>query len=131
MFYFTDFEGKKSSVLFQFYLATYRQLLGYYETVSIQDKVPLIHFNNKWISFLQDFLAPFYLFTTANYTSTFSYADNQYAPQNLIINSDIETKIINYTFKKINYELELKDHKIQRFTIHNKNKSESYTYALQ
>jgi len=131
MFYFTDFEGKKSSLLFQFYLATYRQLLGYYETIAIKDKVPLIHFNNKLIGFLQDFFAPFYLFTTANYTSTFSYADNQYAPQNLILNSDIEAKIINYTFKKINYELELKDLKIQRFTIHRKNKSVSYHYSLQ
>lgn len=131
MFYFTDFEGKKSSVLFQFYLASYRQLLGYYETITIQDKVPLIHFNNKFIAFFQDFFAPFYLFTKANYTSRFSYADNLYAPQNILINSEIEAKIINYTFKKINYELELKDLKIQRFTIHRKNKSESYQYSLQ
>lgn len=131
MFYFTDFEGKKASLLFQFYLATYRQLLGYYETIKIQDKVPLVHFNNKWIAFFQDFFAPFYLFTTANYTSTFSFADNLYAPQNLIINSNIEAKLINYTFKKISYELELKDHKIQRFTIHHKHKSESYQYSLQ
>jgi urea transporter/murein DD-endopeptidase MepM/ murein hydrolase activator NlpD len=130
MFYFTDFEGKKSSLLFQFYLASYRQLLGYYETITIQDKVPLIHFNNKFIAFFQDFFAPFYLFTTANYASTFSYADNQYAPQKILINSEIEAKIINYTFKKINYELELKDHKIQRFTIHHKNKSVSYQYSL-
>lgn len=131
MFYFTDFEGKKSSLLFQFYLASYRQLLGYYETISIKDKVPLIHFNNKLIAFFQDFFAPFYLFTTANYSSTFSYADNQYAPQNILINSVIEAKIINFTFKKINYELELKDHKIQRFTINHKNKSEAYSYTLQ
>jgi urea transporter/murein DD-endopeptidase MepM/ murein hydrolase activator NlpD len=131
MFYFTDFEGKKSSLLFQFYLASYRQLLGYYETITIQDKVPLIHFNSKFIAFFQDFFAPFYLFTTANYTSTFSYADNQYAPQHILINSQIEAKLIQYRFKKINYELELKDHKIQRFTIHRKNKSESYLYSLQ
>ncbi len=131
MFYFTDFEGKKSSLLFQFYLASYRQLLGYYETITIQDKVPLIHFNNKFIAFFQDFFAPFYLFTKANYTSTFSYADNQYAPQKILINSEIEAKIINYTFKKINYEFELKDLRIQRFTIHHKNKSTSYQYALQ
>ncbi len=131
MFYFTDFEGNKSSLLFQFYLAEYRQLLGYYENIKIDDKVPLIHFNNKWIAFFQDFFAPFYLFTNAYYTSRFSYSDDLYAPQKLIINTEIEAKLINYVFKKINYEIELKDHKIQRFTIHNKNKSKSYICILE
>jgi len=126
MLYFTDFEGDKRSLLFNFYLAAYRQLLGYYENIKVSDNVPLIHFNNKLLQFFQDFVAPFYLFTKANHSSTFTYADNIYAPQKLMIQTTIETKLINYTFKKINFELELKDHKIHRFTIHNKNRSESF-----
>jgi len=126
MLYFTDFEGDKSSLLFNFYLAAYRQLLGYYEKIQVKDNVPLIHFNNKLIQFFQDFIAPFYLFTKANHSSTFTYADNLYAPQKLIISTEIETKLINYSFKKVNFELELKDNKIRRFTIHRKNNSESY-----
>lgn len=130
MLYFTDFEGDKSSVLFNFYLATYRQLLGYYENMPIQDNIPLIHFNQKWIQFFQDFVAPFYLFTKAIHTSSFSFVDNIYAPQKIIINSEVETKFINYSFKKINFEIELKDHKIQRFTVHHKNKSESFIQVV-
>lgn len=130
MFYFTDFQGNKSSVLFHFYLAAYRQLLGYYETITIEDKVPLIHFNSKTIQFFQDFLAPFYLFTKANYTSKFIYADDQYAPQNLIIKSELEATLFKYTFKKIDYQLELKDYKIQRLTIHQNNKTETYQFIL-
>ncbi|HXD91757.1 MAG TPA: M23 family metallopeptidase, partial [Bacteroidia bacterium] len=126
MLYFTDFEGDTSSLLFSFYLAAYRQLLGYYERIQITDNVPLIHFNNKLIQFFQDFVAPFYLFTKANHSSTFTYADNLYAPQKLIISTEIETKLINYSFKKVNFELELKDNKIRRFTIHRKSNSESY-----
>ena len=128
MLYFTDFEGDRDSLLFNFYLAVYRQLLGYYENIKIQDNVPLIHFNKKWIQFFQDFVAPFYLFTKANHSSTFTYVDNIYAPQKLIIKTEIEAKAISYTFKKVTFELELKDHKIHRFTIHNKHKSESYIY---
>tara|TARA_B100000809_G_scaffold266634_1_gene330402 strand:- start:2907 stop:5114 length:2208 start_codon:yes stop_codon:yes gene_type:complete len=131
MFYFTDFEGDTSSVLFQFYLAAYRQLLGYYEGIKVEDKVPLIHFNKKIAQFFQDFLAPFYLFTKANYHSTFTYTDNQYAPQKVIINSCVEAKLIDYTFKKINFELELKDHKLERFTIHQNNKSEIYFFDFE
>ncbi len=131
MFYFTDFEGDKSSLLFQFYLAAYRQLLGYYETVKVKDKVPLIHFNNPAVQFFQDFFAPFYLFTKANYSSRFIHTDNLYAPQHLLIQSEIEAKAVGYTFKKINYELELKDHQIKRFTIHHKNKSENYLLSFE
>lgn len=130
MLYFTDFEGDHDSVLFQFYLAAYRQLLGYYESLTVTDKVPLIHFSNKPVQFFQDFLAPFYLFTKANYSSVFTYADNQYAPQQLIIRSEVEAKLMNYGFKKINFELELKEHKLNRFSIHHKNRSETYLFNL-
>jgi urea transporter/murein DD-endopeptidase MepM/ murein hydrolase activator NlpD len=130
MFYFTDFEGDKSSLLFKFYLAAYRQLLGYYENILVKDKVPLIHFNKKLVQFLQDFVAPFYLFTQANYTSTFSYADNSYAPQKLIISTEVEAKVMNLSFKKINFELELIDHTIKKLTIHQKNKTESYLLTI-
>ncbi len=128
MLYFTDFEGDRDSLLFHFYLATYRQLLGYYEQILITDNVPLIHFNNKLIQFFQDFVAPFYLFTKANYSSKFTFSDNIYAPQKLIINSEIETKVMNYTFKKVNFEFELQEFKIRKFTIHHKHNSESYIY---
>lgn len=99
MLYFTDFEGDKSSVLFHFYLAAYRQLLGYYEDIEITDNVPLIHFNQKWIQFFQDFVAPFYLFTKANHSSKFTYTDNVYAPQKLIIKTEVEAKLINFIQK--------------------------------
>ena len=126
MLYFTDFEGSHDSVLFSFYLAAYRQLLGYYENMTIKDNIPLIHFNNKVIQFFQDFVAPFYLFTKASHSSTFTYADNVYAPQQLMIKTEIETKLFNYSFKKIHFEMELKEHKLHRFTIHNKQKTETF-----
>jgi urea transporter/murein DD-endopeptidase MepM/ murein hydrolase activator NlpD len=126
MLYFTDFEGDKTSVLFHFYLAAYRQLLGYYDNLVVKDKVPLIHFNTKLVQFFQDFFAPFFLFTTANHSSSFIFTDNSYAPQHLIIKTDIEAKVINTTFKKINFEIELKNHKINRFTINHKTTSEKY-----
>jgi urea transporter/murein DD-endopeptidase MepM/ murein hydrolase activator NlpD len=127
MFYFTDFEGDNTSLLFYFYLAAYRQLLGYYDNVTIQDNVPLVYFNNKAIQFFQDFVAPFYLFTKANFTSTFTYVDNMYAPQKLIIASQVTTMLLNQTFKKINFELELKDNSLHTFTVHNKHKTIIYT----
>ncbi len=130
MFYFADFEGDKKSLLFHFYLAAYRQLLGYYENIEVVDKVPLIHFNNRFIQPFQDFVAPFYLFTKANYATKFTHADNIYAPQHIIITSEVDTKVFNKTFKKMNYEIELKDYRLHKFTIHNKNQSNIYLCTI-
>ena len=126
MFYFTDFEGSKKSLLFHFYLAAYRQLLGYYEEFTAKDNVPVIHFNSKWIQWLQDFVAPFYLFTKANYISQFVYTDNLITPQIIKIKSGVEAKFIDRTFRKINFEMELKDNKIQTFSINHKGKTDKY-----
>jgi urea transporter/murein DD-endopeptidase MepM/ murein hydrolase activator NlpD len=128
MLYFTDFEGNKKSTLFHFYLAAYRQLLGYYENMPVSDSVPLIHFNKKWVQFFQDFVAPFYLFTKATHTSAFTHVDNIYAPQHIIINTEINTKVLNHVFKKLNFELELKNQKLSRFTIHKPNNTENYLF---
>jgi len=126
MFYFTDFEGDKKSLLFNFYLAMYRTLLGYYADIDVSDSVPLIHFNSKWIQWIQDFVAPFYLFTKANYTSKFTYTDNINSPSVIRLSSSVEAKFVNYTFKKMNFELELKDEKIYRFTIYHSETNENY-----
>ncbi|MGY6648510.1 urea transporter [Wenyingzhuangia sp. IMCC45574] len=128
MFYCTDFEGSKKSVLFQFYLATYRQLLGYYPDVVLDDKVPLIHFNARWVQFIQDFLAPFYLFTRANYQTKFVSVDNTYAPQNMVLHSEVEASALGYSFRKVSYQMELKDYEIKRFTVQHKHKQETYLF---
>ncbi|MDX2171498.1 MAG: urea transporter [Bacteroidota bacterium] len=130
MFYFTDFEGDKNSLLFGFYLAGYRQLLGYYDNIKITDNVPLIHFNNKLLQPFQDVVAPFYLFTKAKYSSTFSFIDNVYAPQHSIISTEVETQFLNRTFKKTNFEIEVKDNRINKFTIYKKGNTEIYFFSL-
>jgi urea transporter len=131
MLYFTDFEGDHGSLLFQFYLAAYRQLLGYYDNIEVKDRVPLIHFNHPVLQFFQDFFAPFYLFTKANYSSVFTYADNVYAPQKVMVRNTVEASIFNYRFKQINFEFELKDHRIHKFSVHQNNRSDVYIFNPQ
>jgi hypothetical protein len=94
----------------------------------VSDIVKLIHFNKKWVQFFQDFVAPFYLFTKATHTSAFTHVDNIYAPQHIIINTEINTKVLNHVFKKLNFELELKNQKLSRFTIHKPNNTENYLF---
>ncbi len=116
MFYFFDFEGNKKSLLFHFYLASYRVLLGCYEGVEVQDSVPLIYFNNKLFQFVQDFLAPFYLFTRAEYQSSYTRVDNVHDPLVATLKSSVEAKFINFNFRKINFEIELNNKSIHQFS---------------
>ncbi|MDX2189993.1 MAG: urea transporter [Bacteroidota bacterium] len=127
MFYFTDFEGDKSSLLFKYYLAAYRILLGYYDSIEVTDNVPLIHFNNKSVQFFQDFVAPFYLFNKAVYTSKFESADNIYAPQYIRISSAVQSYTLNKKTKSLNFSIELKSNKLKSFSIIQNNKSETYS----
>ena len=127
MLYFTDFEGSKNTVLFHFYLALYRQLQGFYKTVVVTDKVPLIHFNNSILQNLQDFAAPFYLFTRADFSTHFLHADNETVPQHVVIRSEVKATFLNKTFKKINYEMVISEYSFKKFTIHHKSKSKIYS----
>lgn len=120
MIYFYDFEGDKDSLLFYFYLAFYRILLGYYEEIHIEDQLPLIHFNSKIINFVQDIFAPFYLFTNAKYQSTFTFTDDMHSPERIEMKSSVTTSIFKSEIKKIEFDILFKQDKIQQFII-NKN----------
>lgn len=119
MFYFYDFEGDKNSLLFYFYLAFYRILLGFYKDIQVEDQLPLIHFNNKAVNFLQDFAAPFYLFTKASYRSSFSFADDLHSPDCIEVRSSVITTALQFTLKKISFDILFSHQKIQTFSILN------------
>lgn len=115
MLYFYDFEGSKKSLLFHFYLAAYRVLLGCYEDVDVTDSVPLIHFNSKLVQWIQDFVAPFYRFTKADYTSRYDQIDNIHEPSKAILHSSVVAKFLGYPFRKNTFEIEMKDRMIMSF----------------
>ncbi len=116
MFYFFDFEGSRNSLLFQFYLASYRVLLGCHEGVVVNDLIPLIHFNNKVVQIIQDFVAPFYLFTKAAYQSSYIQVDNVHDPSIATLKSSVEAKFIKLSFRKIEFEIKLSNKNIHQFS---------------
>lgn len=122
MIYFYDFEGDHDSLLFYFYLAFYRILLGFYQDIQIEDQLPLIHFNNKLVNLIQDFFAPFYLFTKAKYQSSFVFTDDIHSAERIEMQSSVTTSVFNTALNKIEFDILLKDHKIQQFII-NKNQT--------
>ena len=116
MFYFYDFEGSRNSLLFYFFLASYRVLLGCYENVEVTDSVSLNYFNSPLFQWFQDFVAPFYLFTKASYISQSTKIDNVHQPTSTTITSSVEAKFLNFNFRKVSFEIEIKENNIHQFS---------------
>ncbi|MDD4108203.1 MAG: M23 family metallopeptidase, partial [Prolixibacteraceae bacterium] len=65
--YFTNFSGKKYSPLFWFYIMFYKVPLGFLPKSQISDFLPVHIVYNGFLKYLQDFVAPFFLFLKADY----------------------------------------------------------------
>ena len=126
LFYFTDFEGDRKSLLFQFYLAYYKVLLGYYQELELDDQVPLIYFNRGGVQWIQDFVAPFYLFTSAKYQSYFVETDNTFAPDMIKIKSRVENKLFHHSLGKSEFELVFINNSLYSFSCKKNQNTEVY-----
>ncbi len=69
LFYFTNFYGSRNSLLYLFYLSAYKVLLSADKRIPVTDTYPQGLFGNRITRWLQDFIAPFYLYTNWKYES--------------------------------------------------------------
>lgn len=113
IFYFTDFEGDTNSLLYHFYLAAYKVYLSTVNNLTIKDTLPIHLIKPPILKFLQDTIAPFYLFLKPSYTSR---STESISNQTLNVYS-----IVNWLNKKnsetINYEIEIDKENITELKI--------------
>ncbi len=91
MFYFTDFEGKKSSPLYLFYKTCFKLLLSNEKGIPIQDSIPLTQEHPIGTRWIQDFLAPFAILTRIKYQSELKEVDNIYFPERIVYQTYTKT----------------------------------------
>ncbi len=68
-FYFTNYFGSKKTLLFLFYQATYKVVLSTDKQITVQDCFPLNVFTYNPFKWLQDVLAPFFIFINIYFES--------------------------------------------------------------
>lgn len=122
MFYCYDFEGSTKSLLFYFYLASYKILFSQNPKLNVEDELPLLYFTNPLILFLHDFISPFALLMKANYKSK-----NFVREQNVIIQSSINSLLFDKNIKQQDFEIEIKDSRIHELKLY-QNKQIKKTY---
>ncbi len=106
-FYFTDFDGNKNSLLHNFYLSAHKIILGYYEGITVKDKLSISELFPVLLKSVHDLTAPFYHYLKADYSFSFAKIDNIHNPTTIKMNTSCEGIIFNKKISTINYSLEI------------------------
>lgn len=121
IFYFKHFSGDKTSLLYSFFLAFYKVQLGYYKDLMVQDIYPIHLLVNKAGLFLQDFIAPFYIFIKAKYSMKYISVDNDLSPSVLNLQSEAETCLFNRTIRRVTFLIKITEKGISKIVVTEKN----------
>jgi urea transporter/murein DD-endopeptidase MepM/ murein hydrolase activator NlpD len=118
MFSFTSFSGNKTSLLYYFYLASYKVLLGYYPGIEIVDNFPLhIIKRNRPILWLHDFIAPFWQFINVTYSGKQTRADLPINPSAVTMEARIIISTLKGKKPEGNGSLFLEKERINEFSL--------------
>lgn len=123
LFYCSSYHGPHKGMLYWFYLAAQRVLLGYYQNLEIEDKIELASLHNKLVLTLQDFVAPFYLFAKAHYTLAYKEMDNDLHPQYIHLHARIESSAFGASIRQMGFDIFLEQKSITRIVVQQKNKT--------
>ena len=122
LFYFTDFIGKKGSLLHHFYLAAHKVLLGYYTKISIIDQVQIEDVFASPIKFMHDFTAPFFHYCEGKYFSQFVKTDSEHNPSSITMKSSCAQIFFGTKLSSSEYVIEFSETKIKSLMLDGKNK---------
>lgn len=115
LFYFTAFTGDRNVLLYYFYLGAYKVLLSYFPGLVMEDKLPVEGTYKGPRKWLQDLLAPFYIYLEPLYKSTYENADDPQHPGRLKIASGIYSG--SAAVKTMGIDLVLADQQIQQIIV--------------
>ncbi len=122
VFYFTNYFGKKDTLLHQFYQSAYKVLLSSERPLTITDYFPVNSFVSTPIKWLQDLLAPFYLFIRLRYQSEVAVNTNQIGSGRQVIESCQIQELLWKTKQKTESSIIIKNGRITEFSFISKDR---------
>lgn len=122
VFYFTAFEGDKQSLLYKFYIACYKIYLTTEVDIAAMDKFPLQLRKNNVFQWVQDFVAPFYIFSRLSYESKNIAISNDFLHPSFQINSKQHLQFLNINTTINESSINIVDDRITSFSFTNNKK---------
>ncbi|MCP4121440.1 MAG: peptidoglycan DD-metalloendopeptidase family protein [Bacteroidetes bacterium] len=123
VFYFTDFYGSKTSLLHLFYMSAHKVLLGYYEGISLRDKLMIQNIFSPFTKFLHDFAAPFYHFCKVDYAFRFTSVENEHKPTKIECSTVVTGSIFGKRKRSQKTDFVLEEGTISHMKFESKNKT--------
>lgn len=118
LFYFTYFEGDRKSLLYYFFLAAYQIPLGYYKDLNIVDIFSPNVLPYSPITFIQDFLAPAYVFIKPGYLMKFGKKEEDITGNKISIHTQVHCTFLKYNLINIESEIIVSEKGLQEFVFH-------------
>lgn len=125
IFYFTHFEGDKKSLLYFFYLGCYKVIFGFYRGLKINDQFPINILSKGILKYLQDFIAPFYLFTKSKYELQYLKSSDNFSTPEMFLHSEVNLEVPFRPVNKLSFDFFLKGDAIEHFIIKDNEKEPS------
>ncbi|MBU1011629.1 MAG: hypothetical protein KKG99_01370, partial [Bacteroidetes bacterium] len=117
VFYFTHFLGNKDSLLYYFYLGLNKVVTGFYKDMEIVDDYPLSILKRSFITIIQDFIAPFYLFIKAKYSIKYIRLKEDILNSSIELLSNAKLSIAKNIIKEYKFKTTIENQQIRTFTI--------------
>jgi murein DD-endopeptidase MepM/ murein hydrolase activator NlpD len=118
--YFTNFTGKKETPLYWFFLSMFKVPLGFVPNSKIRDQVPVNLMFKGVLKFVQDLIAPVYLFLKADYMLEIKKSGDILSSGDVKMISEIRTKIAGKGIAKYDFSTTLSEDGIFNIEINSK-----------
>ncbi|MCK9290789.1 MAG: urea transporter [Bacteroidales bacterium] len=117
IFYFTHFEGRKDSLLFDFYLGAYQIVTGDNPGLQIQEDITTAIFPNRLILFFHDFIAPFLPFLRIRFRIRQLDTQGPLDSSPIQMASEVEFLVARKSIRVKNYLLVFDNNQLVEFSI--------------
>ena len=107
--YFTNFTGKKETPLYWFFLTLFKVPLGFLPNSRIQDQIPVNLLFSGILKFLQDFIAPVFLFLKVDYKLEIKEAGDILSSGDVKMISQITKRIAGRETGKYDFTITIKE----------------------
>ena len=116
IFYFTSFSGNKNSLLYYFYLASYKVYLSTEPFAIVSDTFPLQLINNSLLQWIQDIISPFYIFGRLQYESTNEVNVGNFLNSAVTIKSKQSQLFLSHKKNTNQFVIDIEEQKISSFS---------------
>ncbi len=123
LFYFTYYEGDKSSYLYYFFLAVFKSQTGFYPNLEIRDRLPLYLTFPKALLWFHDFISPFVLLVKSEFKLACKSIDDPVSPTHITLVSSLSNYLLKKKINEIQFSVDIGLEGIEKIDVVQKDKN--------